>query len=80
MKNQSPAITSLADRVAVSLYGMTPVEARQKRICISCKQPITSEVFYSEYGHREYLITALCERCYDKLFEENEDEGDCSEQ
>lgn len=70
MKNQkNPEITNLIDRTAIALYGMTPAEAIQKGVCIQCKQRITNESFYSAAGQHEYLITALCEHCYDSIFD-----------
>jgi len=47
---------------------LTLEEAHKCGICIECKQPALSRC-YSTEGRKEYGITALCELCFDQLFE-----------
>ena len=54
--------------LAKSLYGMTKQEALAKGICIDCKESAIPKC-YSEAGKREYRISGLCEKCFDKIFE-----------
>lgn len=44
--------------------------------CFQCKQPFTSENVYSDMGWRETQISGICEKCFDKMFEESEDHED----
>src|SRR5258708_7750619 len=46
------------------LYGMTKTEAIAQNICIDCKKFPKN---YSDAGHKEYLISGLCEPCYDRI-------------
>ena len=42
-------------------------------ICFQCGR-VAKEHCYTEAGLREVEISGLCEECYDKLFEEDEEE------
>jgi hypothetical protein len=52
--------------IAQRLFGLTPAEARERCICISCKKPATR--FTDEQSHLEYQISLLCQACQDLLF------------
>ena len=80
--SKNPELVKLAEGLSKELFNLTPSEAIQQGICVSCKKP----VFYSESwkaekeghiyscaGQAEYGITALCEYCFDKVFEIHED-------
>ncbi len=65
-----------------SLFNLTPAEAIQKGICISCEKPIfycasrkaeKEGHIYSVAGQNEYRMTAFCEYCFDKAFEVPDD-------
>ncbi|TAM07223.1 MAG: hypothetical protein EPN70_03360 [Paraburkholderia sp.] len=46
-------------------------------VCISCGQPFTSDNVFTEAGRREAQISQTCEKCFDALFDgEEEDEAD----
>jgi hypothetical protein len=74
-------IEKLALDLAQSLFGMSLSEAKEKGICIDCKSPIRYEIgadtsgengqIYSDAGVSEYQKTALCETCFDSLFDES---------
>lgn len=74
-------LQQLQNNLANSLFSMTAAEAKEKGICLSCKSPIRYEVgadtsgesgqIYSDAGMREYQKTALCETCFDSLFDES---------
>ena len=79
-KNQE--LVKLSEGLSKSLFNLTPAEALQQGICISCKKPIFYSAdgkaekeghIYSCAGQNEYRITALCEYCFDKAFEMSED-------
>ena len=53
------------DKLAKSTYGMTQAEAIEKGICIDCGKPAL-ERCYSKAGVKEYAISGLCEKCFDK--------------
>jgi len=80
--SKNPELVKLADGLSKSLFNLTPSEAFQQGICISCKKPIFYSAdgkaekeghIYSCAGQNEYRITALCEYCFDKAFEIPED-------
>ena len=54
------------DKLARDHYGKTTKEATAAGICISCGKP-AMENCYSEAGRREYLISGLCEKCFDEI-------------
>ncbi len=79
---KNPELIKLAEGLSKSLFNLTPSEAIQQGICISCKQRIfyspTRKAekeghIYSCTGQNEYRMTALCEWCFDKAFEITED-------
>ena len=79
---KNPELVKLADGLSKELFNLTPSEALQQGICISCKKPIFCSEgekaekeghIYSVAGQNEYRITALCEYCFDKAFEVPED-------
>jgi len=45
-------------------------------LCISCKEPALKNC-YSEAGIREVHISGMCEKCFDALFEDEEDSCQC---
>ena len=74
---------SRTNRLAKEVYGMTPAEAREKAICLCCKQSVfvlaadgtskyNPEMFYSEAGKKEWDISCMCEKCFDNMFGEEE--------
>lgn len=71
------------DRLAKDTYGMTRQEAHEKGICIRCQQEVlvlaadgspkwNEKIFYSPAGKKEWDISAMCEKCFDSLFDEEE--------
>jgi hypothetical protein len=49
--------------------------ARALGRCVICGQEAAPKI-YSEAGRREYEISGSCERCFDEMFaEDEEDEG-----
>lgn len=46
-----------------------------KNKCVSCKEPFSDENVYSDLGWKEVQISGLCELCFDKI-KEYEDEDD----
>ena len=79
---KNPELVKLSEGLSKSLFNLTPAEALQQGICISCKKPIFYSAdgkaekeghIYSCAGQAEYGITALCEYCFDKVFEVPED-------
>lgn len=80
--SKNPELAKLADGLSKELFNLTPAEAFQQGICISCKQRIYYSLnvkaekeghIYSVAGQNEYRITTLCEYCFDKAFEGFED-------
>jgi len=71
MSNQS--LQTFKDEMSKKVFGRTQGEALEKGICISCGS-LAAEKCHSEEGRREYLISGLCEECFDELFEEEEED------
>ena len=61
------------ENLAKSIFGITANEAWEKGICVQCKKP-AMERCYSQAGYREYLISGMCECCFDALFSSERDE------
>ena len=59
-------LRAFKDNLAKELYGETAKEAQEFGLCIQCKQDALSNC-YSEAGKREYKISGLCEKCFDKI-------------
>lgn len=79
---KNPELVELSEDIAKELFNLTPAEAIQQGICISCKQRIyyspTKKAekeghIYSIAGQNEYQISALCEYCFDKAFDVPDD-------
>lgn len=55
---------NFTDELAIQTFGITIAQAHKAHICIKCKKtPMT----YSGMGDREYLISGLCEYCFDLI-------------
>ena len=71
---KSEDITLILDGISNDIYDMTSTEALEKDICIDCKKDMKPDAFKTDAGRIEYAITGLCEDCYDKIFEEGDDD------
>lgn len=60
-----------ADALARHLFGMTPGEAHQRRVCIRCRRSVRD---LPDVDAREYGISALCRRCFDAVTPDDERE------
>lgn len=59
---------SFAEQLGKSIYGMTPEEAIEQGICISCKAEAKfGKNIKSDAGMSEYQISGLCEVCFDNI-------------
>lgn len=61
------SVQNFKDGVAKGIFGMSATEAREKRVCVSCHKPYSSEIIRSEAEEREYVVSALCGPCYDEI-------------
>lgn len=68
-----PNLQDFKDNLAREACGITAAEAWAKGICIDCKQPAAPKC-HTDAGRGEYRISAMCEECFDKMFEEDEEE------
>ncbi len=57
------------DEIGVQIYGIAPSVAKEQGICIDCREPALAKC-YSEEGRAEYLISGLCELCFDRIMED----------
>lgn len=82
MADKDPKIIPLdefLDQGYTEGFGMTRQEAQKQEICVQCKKPIhypgiagDQGAIYTEAGLREYRMSAMCESCFDSMFEEEE--------
>lgn len=42
-------------------------------VCVSCSQPFTDKNVFTTAGWRETRISQTCEKCFDALFEDEDD-------
>jgi hypothetical protein len=68
-------LKNLQDDLAREAFNMTPNVAKEKGICLKCKQPALPKC-YSEAGRREFAISGICEPCFDELFADEDDDTD----
>jgi hypothetical protein len=74
MKNMEGCMNELEkfkNELSLEAHGITKAEAHSKGVCINCKEPAEPKC-YSVAGRREYLISGMCEVCFDSLFKEEE--------
>lgn len=65
----------LIDDIGQQVFGMSLTGAHEANVCICCHKPVfnedgffSEELFHSEAGKKEYSISGMCEKCFDKLF------------
>lgn len=46
-------------------------EAKRLQLCVECGKPFTKENVTSSAGWRETQISGMCEKCFDRLFDED---------
>lgn len=47
---------------------------KKQGICIECKQPFSDKNTFTVDGWAETKISRMCEKCFDELFAEEDDE------
>jgi hypothetical protein len=70
---EASGLEDLREALGQAAWGRSPREARALGLCPSCGEEALPKC-YSPEGRREVEITGLCEPCWDKLFEEAEEE------
>lgn len=68
-----------------SLVGRVATDPNGTPVCINCHQPFKGGAkgepgvnVYSQAGMREIAISGICERCFDFMFEEMDEDDDDS--
>jgi hypothetical protein len=61
----------LRDNLAMRLFGKKYSDAVRLNICIKCEQPMNLHMLSTEDRH-EYLMSALCPKCYAEIMGEEE--------
>ena len=57
------------DQIAIASFGITTKEAHKLCICIRCKK---LPRFKTDSGEQEYMISALCEYCFEDIVKEKD--------
>jgi len=60
------SLENYKEHIVQHLFCKTIKEAHVLGTCIHCDKPALQNC-YSEAGRREYRISGLCEKCFDKL-------------
>ncbi len=72
MKDQNPKIKEFLNVISQKKFNTTVDTSTDSGICADCKQPALPNC-YSPAGIKEFYISGLCEKCFDKLFSEDKD-------
>lgn len=65
-------LNNIANSLSKTVFGISREEALSTGICVQCRQPAIPNC-YSPAGRREYAISGLCEKCFDSIFEKEEE-------
>jgi len=68
-KDSPEAVNKFKNDMATAFFGMSREDALAKGLCVKCHQ-VAYPKCHSNAGYREYKISAICEECFDKMFEE----------
>lgn len=68
----SNPLQDFKDKMARQAFGVAPSDVPGK--CISCREPFSPNTVFTEAGWRETKISGICEACWDKMFQEDDDE------
>ena len=60
------SLQNFKDHMAKELFGQTKDEATEFGTCIRCNEFALPNC-YSDAGRKEYKISGLCEKCFDKM-------------
>jgi len=72
MKNQFTSLQEFQEELARATFGAAPKDIPGH--CIQCREGFSPSNVYSEAGWRETKISGLCERCFDEICKEPDDE------
>ena len=64
--------TMTADELSLKMFGRSCTIAFAAHQCVACGG--SAEFFKDELSVKEYLISTLCQKCQDDVFEETEDD------
>lgn len=65
-------LQTFKDEMARTAFGAAPSDVPGH--CIQCREGFSDSNVYSEAGWRETKISGLCERCFDEICKETDDE------
>jgi uncharacterized CHY-type Zn-finger protein len=69
--SKGEAIKRDLNRMASAIFGRTREEALHDNVCVKCGE--TAFTFRDALSMREYRITAFCQSCQDKFYEQGVD-------
>ena len=61
-------LQNFLDNFAKKAFGRSQTEAKEKKICVYCGNPINMEDFRDQLSIKEYEISGLCQKCQDDTF------------
>lgn len=59
-------LKKLQDAMSKAVFGKTKDQAVKEGLCIECGEPALPNC-YSEAGKKEFYISGLCEKCFDRI-------------
>ena len=66
-KDKSPQIQEVIDNLSLNSFGRKTSTALAQNICVDCGEE--TKEFKDELSKKEYLITGLCQKCQDYVFD-----------
>jgi len=64
-------LEKLKDRLSKDVFGNSRTDALEQGVCVNCGLEAMPRC-YSAAGRREYLISGLCELCFDEITKEED--------
>jgi hypothetical protein len=61
-------LSDFKESLRQELFGKTP-----EGHCVKCKEKFSNENVFSSLGWKETQISGICEKCWDAMFSENEE-------
>lgn len=73
MKRSNPMertkpLQKFLDNFAKKSFGISQTEAKEKKVCPFCRNPINIKDFRDELSIKEYSMSGLCQKCQDDTF------------
>jgi RNA processing factor Prp31 len=65
---RNPELQKFLDNFAKKSFGISKTEAKEKMLCVFCKEKIEMKDFRDQLSIKEYGISGICQKCQDDTF------------